>query len=61
MGLILFLTMSIPFLVIIHDLDIPGIRIFPSKTDPPTIIDSDAPLSGPIALEFFKPVAGRCA
>jgi len=31
MGLILFLTMSIPFLVIIHDLDIPGIR--PMKGD----------------------------
>jgi hypothetical protein len=60
MGLILFLIMTIPFLVIIHDLDIPGIRIFPSKADSPTIVDSDTPLSRSIALEFLKTVAGRC-
>jgi hypothetical protein len=61
MGRILFLTMSILLSMIIHDLDIAGIRFFPPKADPPTIIDPDAPLLCPITLEFFKPVAGWCA
>ena len=47
--------------MIIHDLDIAGIRFFPPEADPPTIIDPDAPLFRPIALEFFKPVAGWSA
>jgi hypothetical protein len=50
MGLILFLTMIISFPVIIHDLDIPGIRIFPPKAGPPTIVNSDALLSLPVPL-----------
>jgi hypothetical protein len=59
MGRILFLTMTISlFSMIIHDLDIPSICIFPSKANPPTIIDSDAPLSRSIALKFLKLVAG---
>jgi hypothetical protein len=61
MGLILFLAMEIPFSVIIHYLDIPGVSIFPMKADSPTIIDSDAPLPFPISRQLLQPVAWRRA
>jgi len=47
--------------VIIDDFDVHRARrsIRPLKTDAPLIIDADAVLPLPIALEGFEPVAGK--
>jgi hypothetical protein len=31
----------------------------PSKTDPPPLVDADAVLAAPLALQRFEPIAGR--
>lgn len=43
--------------MIIDDLNIEGVAVFPAKTDPPLIIDANAMLAGPIAFELLQPVA----
>ena len=47
--------------MIINDLDLEGVAIFPSKTDAPLVINANAVLAGAIALEFLQPVARRDA
>jgi hypothetical protein len=37
--------------MIIHYLDFQSIILFPDKTEPPAVIDSDAVLALPISLE----------
>jgi len=47
--------------VIIRDLDVEGIAASPFETDAPLVVDADAPLPGPIALQLFQPVSRRHA
>jgi hypothetical protein len=42
--------------VIIHDLDVIGVTGLPAKAYPPLVIDANAVLTAPIALECFQPV-----
>jgi hypothetical protein len=45
--------------MIIHDFDIVGVVVFPQKTDPPLIIDSDGVLPTSIPFQFFQPNGRR--
>lgn len=45
--------------MVIHDLYIVDAIILPHKTDPPLVVDADAVLVAPIALEKFQLVTGR--
>jgi len=45
--------------VIIDNLDIKGVASFEPEADAPLIVDTNAPLSFPFALERLKPVAWR--
>jgi len=49
------------FLVIVRNFDAERIRAFPSKANPPLIVDSDAVLPGPIAFQGFQPISWRGA
>jgi len=42
--------------VVIHNLHVIGIAIFPFKTHAPTIIDTDTVLPCPITAQDFKPI-----
>ena len=44
--------------VIIHDFNFVGVACPPFKTDPPLVIDSNAVLSFPVAVQFLQPVSG---
>jgi hypothetical protein len=44
-------------LVIVHDLYVMRIAGTPPETNPPLIIDPDAVLTGPVALQRLKPIA----
>lgn len=43
--------------MIVDDLDVKGIAVLPTETDPPLVINTDAVLSGAIALELVEPIA----
>jgi hypothetical protein len=45
--------------MIIGDLNVKSVSVFPTKADSVLIVDTDAPLSSPVALQGFKPVCGR--
>ncbi len=47
--------------MVIDDLDVLGARIGPAKADPELVVDPDAVLSCPVALEGFQMVSGRNA
>ena len=44
--------------MIVRNLDIKGVSVFPMKADSPLIIDADAVLSGSVALQSFQTVSG---
>lgn len=46
-------------LVVIHNLDIISMPVFPREAYPPLFVDADAVLAPAIALQSFKPVARR--
>jgi hypothetical protein len=46
--------------VVIGDFDVVGIAIFPVKTDSPLIVNSDAVLAFPIAMQPFQAIAWNC-
>jgi hypothetical protein len=48
-----------PSLVIVGDLHIEGITVFPSEADPPLVVDPDAVLSFPIAGKLLQTIPGR--
>ena len=48
-------------LVIVSDFNLLGILTIPSKTHPILVVNPDAVLSGPAALERFESVARRWA
>ena len=48
-----------PSSVVVNDLNIGRTAIRPSETDPKLIVDSDAVLAFPVALQCLQPVAGR--
>jgi hypothetical protein len=45
--------------VVIRDLDVRSVPVFPSKADTPLIVDPNAHLSCSIAFQGFEPIAGR--
>jgi len=45
--------------VVVDDLDVGRSGVGPGETDPPLLVDPDAVLSGPVAAEGLKAVAGR--
>src|SRR5689334_8050471 len=45
------------FLMVVNDLHLAGI-IIPDETDPPLVIDADAPLPGPVVLQRLQAVPG---
>jgi len=45
--------------VIVHNLDIDRAGLGPCEANAPLIIDADAPLTDPVALERFEPIARR--
>jgi hypothetical protein len=46
-------------LVVVDDLYILGTRFRPAKADAPLIIDADAELPGPVALQCFQSISRR--
>ena len=46
-------------LVIIHDLDVKGVPIPPSKADAPLVVDADTVLTSAIGRQFLETIAGR--
>jgi len=44
--------------MIVNDLNVSGFIINPFKANAPLTVDANAVLSGPVALQFFKMVAG---
>jgi hypothetical protein len=44
--------------VVINDLDVGGVTILPSETDPPLVINQDPALTAPAAFELLQPVTG---
>ena len=46
--------------MIVNDLNLEGVRAALDETKTELIVDADAVLSGAIALQGFKVVAGRC-
>jgi hypothetical protein len=45
--------------VVVHDFDVIGIRVSPSKANPPLVVDSNAVLASPIASQGFEAITGR--
>jgi hypothetical protein len=45
--------------VVVNDLNLLWASVGPPETDPPLVVDSDAVLTGPIALQLLEPVARR--
>jgi hypothetical protein len=45
--------------VIVNNFNVLGAAVTPTKANPPLLVDADRVLSGPIAPECFKPIAGR--
>jgi hypothetical protein len=45
--------------MVVHELDILGASFRPAKTDAELIIDANAPLTGPVALQGLETIAGR--
>ena len=43
----------------IHDCYVERVALMPADADPPLIVDPNAVLSGPIALELLEPIAQR--
>jgi hypothetical protein len=44
--------------VIIYDLDIERVAVFPPETNPPLVVDANTMLARAVALEFLQTVAG---
>jgi hypothetical protein len=45
--------------VVVRDLDVRSVPIYPSKADTPLIVDPNAHLPRPIPFQGFEPIAGR--
>ncbi|MET3146050.1 UNVERIFIED_ORG: hypothetical protein ABIB63_001848 [Xanthomonas axonopodis] len=45
--------------MVIDDFDLDHIAFHPSDADAPSIVDPDAVLAAPLALQRFQPVGGR--
>lgn len=45
--------------MVVGYLDRMGVTSTPLETNAPLVIDADAVLTGPVALQLLKPVAGR--
>jgi hypothetical protein len=47
--------------VVVHNLNVIGIKVTPAKADPPPVVDPDAVLPQPVALERSRLGRGRQA
>jgi hypothetical protein len=47
--------------VIVGNLGIPSLAVFPNEADSPLIVDPNAVLSSPIPAQSFQPITGRDA
>jgi dihydrofolate reductase len=47
------------FLVIVYDLNIMGVAVLPAEADAPLVIDANAVLAAPSALELLQPIGWR--
>jgi hypothetical protein len=47
--------------VVIHDLNVVNVALFPSEANPPLIVYADAELAPAVAFERFKPIVGWAA
>jgi hypothetical protein len=47
------------WLVIVDNLDIVGIAVVPTKTEPPLVIDANAVLAFSVGSQRFQSVSGR--
>ncbi len=45
--------------MVVRDLDLVGVAVLPAKADPPLIVDADAVLPRPVALQRLEPIARR--
>nr|WP_310778989.1 hypothetical protein [Candidatus Palauibacter scopulicola] len=45
--------------MVVDDLDVVRVSGAPEETDPPLLVDANAVLIGPIALQFLQPIARR--
>jgi len=45
--------------VVVSDLDMEGVPVPPNEADPPLVVESDAVLPLPVALQCFQAVAWR--
>jgi hypothetical protein len=45
--------------MVVSDLHVEGISLTPPKADSPLLVDTDAVLASPVALQCFEPIAGR--
>jgi len=46
-------------MTIVHNFNFMSIAFMPSEADAPLIVDTNTVLSLPVALQCFKPIAGR--
>jgi len=44
--------------VIVNDLDVDCVAVAEPEADPPTVVDSDAPLAGTVASKHLEPITG---
>jgi hypothetical protein len=47
--------------VVVNDLDLMGVTIFPIEAEPPLVIDADTVLTAPPTFELLQPIARRDA
>src|SRR5437762_13703735 len=45
--------------MVVHDLHAVGVAVLPDEADAPLVVDADAVLPRPVALQRLEPVAGR--
>src|SRR5947207_11479294 len=47
--------------MVVHDLHAVGVAVLPDEADAPLVVDANAMLPRPVALQRLEPVAGRHA
>ena len=48
-----------PIVVMVHDLQVPGVAVAPYEADPPLVIDAHAPWAIAVTRELLQAVAWR--
>jgi len=45
--------------MIVHDLDVVGLTVFPPEADPPLVVDANAVLTRAISVKLLQTIAGE--